>query len=278
VTGLTFRTASAAELPTILSWASAEGWNPGLEDAACFHASDPNGFFVAIIDDTPVAAISVVNHTETLAFLGLYLCLPSYRGKGIGYGLWQHAISHAGERTIGLDGVPDQQGNYQKSGFVLTGRTFRYEGDVVLEGAIPMRPATRDDHPGIIALDAEACGYAKSAFMSNWLAHTANRETFVIDDREDLRAFATIRRCARGAKIGPFTARDIGAAKGLLAAIALRWPDRPLIIDIPDNQTELTTLAVEAGMTATFNTARMYRGKPPNPGRVVAAAGTLELG
>lgn len=84
---VSFRTARPDELPLILSWAAAEGWNPGLDDAAVFFASDPEGFFVADLDNGPIAAISVVNHSSDFAFLGLYLCLPKHRGKGIGFGL-----------------------------------------------------------------------------------------------------------------------------------------------------------------------------------------------
>lgn len=124
------RTASAAEVALMLDWAAAEGWNPGLEDAEAFHASDPEGFFVAEVAGRTVAAISVVNHGPDFAFLGLYLCQPAFRGKGIGYALWRHALDHAGTRTVGLDGVPAQEANYARSGFVLTGRTLRFKGRV----------------------------------------------------------------------------------------------------------------------------------------------------
>jgi len=107
---ITFHTATVKELGTALDWAAAEGWNPGLEDAEAFFASDPAGFFVARDGDRPIAAISVVNHSETFAFLGLYIVTPSYRGQGIGLRLWNHALAHAGARTIGLDGVEAQQG------------------------------------------------------------------------------------------------------------------------------------------------------------------------
>ena len=32
-----------SEVETAIDWAAREGWNPGLSDAACFHAVDPNG-------------------------------------------------------------------------------------------------------------------------------------------------------------------------------------------------------------------------------------------
>ena len=82
------RRARKDEIGLILDWAAAEGWNPGLDDAAAFFAADPQGFFIAENDGEPIAAISVVNHSERFAFLGLYLCLRNWRGRGIGYALW----------------------------------------------------------------------------------------------------------------------------------------------------------------------------------------------
>ena len=98
------RNADLSELETVLDWAAAEGWNPGLADAEAFYTADPQGFFVAEADGAPVAAISVVNHDAKNAFLGLYICKPEVRGQGIGFALWQHALRHAGDRSVGLDG------------------------------------------------------------------------------------------------------------------------------------------------------------------------------
>ena len=106
---MTVRPMTADDLDLVLSWASAEGWNPGLKDAAAFLNSDPGGFLVKTVEDRPIAAISVVNHDADLAFLGLYICHPDFRGQGYGMEVWQAGIAHAGNRCIGLDGVPAQQ-------------------------------------------------------------------------------------------------------------------------------------------------------------------------
>jgi len=34
------------EIALAADWAAAEGWNPGLDDAACFVTVDPDGFFI----------------------------------------------------------------------------------------------------------------------------------------------------------------------------------------------------------------------------------------
>ena len=41
----TFRPLTYEEFQTLVQWAALEGWNPGLEDAAVFWATDPNGFY-----------------------------------------------------------------------------------------------------------------------------------------------------------------------------------------------------------------------------------------
>ncbi|MEM7719680.1 MAG: GNAT family N-acetyltransferase [Pseudomonadota bacterium] len=268
----TFRTASETDVSLILDWAAAEGWNPGLDDAAAFYASDPSGFFVAFEGDEPVAAISVVNHTDDFAFLGLYIARPSHRGKGIGYSLWQHAIQHAGTRTIGLDGVPDQQANYAASGFRADGGTTRFSGRVSPARDDTLRRAEASDIPTLIDLEAEASGVEKARYLSTWFSNTDYRMTFVADD-----GFCTVRRCRAGAKIGPLVATSPTTALRLIHhAGKVIAPE--VMIDVPAQSGELTTICHELGLAPGFETARMYRGTPPLAKGSLFAVTSLELG
>lgn len=89
----------------VRSWAAEEGWNPGLADARAFFAQDPGGFFLGRVAGEPVSAISVVTYDEAYAFLGFYLVRPELRGLGHGLATWRAALTHAGDRSVGLDGV-----------------------------------------------------------------------------------------------------------------------------------------------------------------------------
>ena len=53
------RTMTRPELDVAVDWAAAQGCNPGLHDANCFHAADPEGFLIGLLEDEPVATISV---------------------------------------------------------------------------------------------------------------------------------------------------------------------------------------------------------------------------
>ena len=57
------RTMTREKLNLALKWAEREGWNPGLGDADCFHAADPDGFLVGCLGDEPVACISTAKIT-----------------------------------------------------------------------------------------------------------------------------------------------------------------------------------------------------------------------
>src|SRR5260221_2254478 len=125
------------EIALAADWAAAEGWNPGLDDAACFVTVDPDGFFIGELDGAPAATISCVNYDERFAFLGFYIVRGDVRGRGHGLRMWNAAIAHAPGRTIGLDGVVAQQENYRKSGFQLAYANIRYGGTVAARPAPP---------------------------------------------------------------------------------------------------------------------------------------------
>src|SRR6202045_2760099 len=128
--GLRIRPMRPDEISIAVNWAAAEGWNPGLVDAACFAAADPEGFFIGELDGVPAATVSCVNYGASFAFLGFYIVREDLRGRGYGLRIWNAAIGHAGPRVIGLDGVVAQQQNYRKSGFELAYANVRYGGIV----------------------------------------------------------------------------------------------------------------------------------------------------
>jgi len=259
------------DLERVLDWAAAEGWNPGLEDAAAFLPVDPAGFLIhrglggaeARAERPPAAAVSVVNHTADLAFLGLYICHPDWRGQGLGWATWTAGLAHAGARSVGLDGVPAQQENYARSGFVATGRTLRHGGRIAPAHG-QARCVAPPEQAALLARDRRLCGVARSRYLERWFRDSATRRTLILETGGALQGYGTIRRCRSGAKIGPFWAMDGGAARRLLGALAAVFDAPHCQIDIPDHAVEMTRLAEDLGLVPEFETARMYRGTPPD--------------
>ncbi|EPX76598.1 GNAT family N-acetyltransferase [Salipiger mucosus] len=257
------RTMSRAELDTVLSWAGAEGWNPGLGDAGAFHAADPNGFLLAEVEGTPAASLSIVRFGDETAFLGLYICGPEFRGQGIGYALWQAGMERLAPRTTGLDGVPDQQANYARSGFTLSHRSLRFSGPLAPEGTDRTEPLGPEYMEAALALDRTVTGFDRTRFMRNWLTGDATRTARVLIRDGSLAALGVLRRCVSGFKIGPLFAEDRAAAEAMLDALAAQAGGAPVSLDVPAPNTAAMALAEARGLTTDFETARMWRGPAP---------------
>lgn len=275
---LTISNMDEDEVGCVLGWAAEEGWNPGVGDAHAFFAADPEGYFAGRIDGRPVSAVSVVNHSDSFSFLGLFLCLPAFRGLGHGLAVWNRALVHAGDRTIGLDGVAAQQHNYRKSGFVSAGSTLRHEGHFPGAADPAIRPAGASDLPQLARLDAAANGVTRPAFLRNWLTAQDHRETLVLEQDGALAGFVTLRACGSGTKLGPLVALDLPASLRLIGAAAARADAMPLIIDLPEGNRSLRAELEQAGFKVPYATARMYRGLAPIAGPGLQAIATMELG
>ena len=274
---MTLRQMTLGDLECVLDWAADEGWNPGLGDAVAFRAADPEGFFLAERDGRLAAAISVVNHDPDNAFLGLYICHPDFRGQGIGLALWTHALRHAGGRSVGLDGVPAQQANYARAGFVATGSTLRMEGAAWVPDA-SLRLSEPGDAVAMLALDRAALGHARPDFLSGWITQTPTRRTVVAEGPDGPIGFATARLCRSGGKIGPVIAPDTATALALAASAARALDLDRIAVDVPQQNAALLDALTAAGFVETFRTARMVRGTPPVPSASLQAVATLELG
>jgi hypothetical protein len=279
-TSLHIRPMRPEEIAIAADWAAAEGWNPGLADAQCFAAVDPQGFLIGELEGKPAATISCVNYDERFAFLGFYIVRPELRGQGHGLRIWNAAIAHAGARTIGLDGVVAQQDNYKKSGFVLAYPNIRYGGSLVFTAASPPRVIPLADVPfaAVEADDATVFPAARAAFLHAWLAAPGHVGRALVRDGR-LSAWGVIRPCRSGCKIGPLVADDRTGAEAVFAALVAAVGSGEVFLDVPSVNRDAVALAQTHGLEPVFETARMYTGaiRPLRLERVFGVT-TFELG
>ena len=255
------RTLSLAEVATLVDWAAGEGWNPGLEDAAAFHAADPEGFLGAFLGGEMAAGIAAVAYGEDFGFIGLYICRPDMRGKGYGKAVWYAGMARLSGRTVGLDGVPAQQANYRSMGFADHYRTFRWSGRFAgTAHSGKVRSLTLDLLAAVAPFDRLHFPARRDAFLERWIAppHVA----LVCMDDEAVRGYGVARACREGFKVGPLFADDVDVAVTLLAALSDACGD-DVHIDVPASQVEFSAMLAAAGLSQGFETARMYRGPAP---------------
>ena len=266
---LDLREASAKDFAVAIDWAAAEGWNPGLDDMAAFHAADPGDFFLGWQNGKPVASISVVRYGETFGFLGFYIVHPDHRGQGLGLATWNHGLAWLEGRTVDLYGVVAQQDNYRKSGFVLAGQNLRHSGVPLVESTGQSKAEVRDiTGTGLFALlayDSAFFAAPRDAFVSAWIlpgGAVARWAKLAIVDGE-IAGYGVVRRCRSGAKVGPLFAESEDIAADLFTALCKMLPGEEVALDTPLDNLAAVHLAERCKLQPVLETARMDRGPAP---------------
>ena len=277
---LRIRSMRPDEISIAVDWAAAEGWNPGLADAACFSTVDPGGFLIGELDGAPAATISCVNYGASFAFLGLYIVRKDARGCGYGLRIWNAALAHAGQRVIGLDGVVAQQQNYNRAGFKLAYADIRYGGTVAASDAQRPRVIALAEVPLalVVADDATVFPAPRTAFLHAWISSLGHVGHALVSDGR-LAAWGVIRRCRKGHKVGPLVADDRSAAEVILGSLLASAGSGEIFLDVPSVNLDAVAMAQDLGLAPLFETARMYTGEiaPLRLERVFGVT-TLELG
>ena len=271
------RSLTLPETEMLIDWARAEGWNPGLADAPAFYAADPQGFIGCFVDGNMVAGISAVRYGTDFGFIGLYIAQKNFRGKGYGRQVWDAGMAHLHGRTIGLDGVPEQQANYHGMGFEAVYETFRWSGRIEGRLSKDVVSISADLQPAVRDYDRRFFPSERPAFLTEWLQPP--RLAKAVLSEGGLRGYAVCRQCHDGYKIGPLFAETEVDAKSLLEACAVETHGQTVHIDLPASQAGFAAERASHGFTRGFSTARMYRGPVPAV-RMAGVFGitTLELG
>lgn len=261
--GYTVRPMRREELDYAIDLAADEGWNPGVHDATAFWAADPHGFLVGELDGEFVGCISAVAYGDSFGFVGLYIVRPEFRGRGMGYALWQAGMERLKARNVGLDGVVEQQGNYRKSGFALAFRSIRYRGEVSgkrHESAISLADV---DMRLLADYDRNCFPEERVNFLDFWLT-APGTTTLAWMENGWLAGFGAIRQCREGYKIGPLFADSRSAAEGLFDSLCASVGSGPVFFDVAEVHEGAVSLAESRGMEKVFETARMYTGGVPD--------------
>lgn len=275
------RTMSRDEINIAIDWAASEGWNPGLYDADCFYAADPEGFLVGELNNEPIATISAVKYGETFGFIGFYIVKPDYRGQGYGIQIWNAGLKRLSGRNVGLDGVIAQQSNYKKSGLVLAYRNIRYEG---VSGGSPPKNSeiinlSQVPFDAVRGYDQPFFPDNRAQFLKAWLNQPESIALGIMQ-KGKLSGYGMVRACQSGYKIGPLFADRPELAEFLFVCLKSKVkPRSPIYLDTPEVNQDAVALAENHNMKYVFETARMYTGAFPDlPIKRLFGVTTFELG
>jgi len=267
------RPLTADELQHAVDWAGREGWNPGVHDAECFHATDPDGYMGGFLNDKMIASVAAVNYDDAFSLLGFYIVRPEFRGSGHGWEIAKQAYARCEGRNMGLDGVVEQQDNYRKSGFTFAYNNYRFGatvgeilpklGQVMGTGLIPLDEAS----DALKLYDRKLFPAPRDAFLQSWLSAPRHISRVYKEDGQ-IKGYATLRPCRSGYKVGPLFADDAAISQALLASLLAEVPSHhhshQVFIDIPQPNAAALAMAAQLGLEKVFETARMYSDHEPD--------------
>ncbi len=269
------------EADLAISWANAEGWNPGIHDAETFYKTDSRGFFVGLFEGKPVSSISAVDYGDSYGFLGFYIVQAPFRGRGFGIKIWNAGMRHLEGRNIGLDAVLGQQKQYERMGFWPCYKSVRFQGAGIgaeskTEGISYLSEMPIEE---LLAYDDQFFPVPRHVFVNSWISQPDGIALGFLNENE-LVGYGVLRRCYQGYKIGPLFADDEKAADALFRALCGRVPQGMLVfLDIPEPNFAALELAKRHQMCPVFETVRMYTKEEPRlPMDRIFGVTSFELG
>ncbi len=160
---LHLRLLTSADLAFANSVRALAEWNQTLDDWQRFLAMEPTGCFLAEWAGTPAGTATTIVYGPALAWIGMLLVHPAYRGRGIGRALLSCSIEHldsCGVRCIKLDATPLGKTVYLRCGFEVEWNLTRW---VRPAASLPpsglqvrVRPCHDSDTPHLELLDTRA--------------------------------------------------------------------------------------------------------------------------
>lgn len=259
------RRMAAHEVQIAVDWANEQGWNPGLHDAQCFYAADPNGFFIGLLDGEPIATGCAVAYGDAFAFCGLYIVKKEYRGRGYGMQLTEERLKYASSRLTGLDGVLDKVEKYKRLGYVEAHRNIRfaYTGGCNFKSSAQVIDLSGVSFEQVEAFDRKYFPGPRTAFLRRWLSQPHGVSLGYVD-AQGLKGYAVARKCVKGYKIGPLFAETASIAGQIFETVVSRLNEGPIFLDCPEPNKNALALVKEYGMEPQFEVIRMYRNGNPN--------------
>lgn len=260
------RATSLDDMQWVVQKGTEEGWRTRATDGnSYFMAGVTQDFFIGELNGERISCISIVRHGETLAFVGFFIAIPSFRGKGYGLKTWKAAFEHYGtDLEFQLYSVTNMQHAYMKFGFQpgWIARRYIFSCDRAAEGLSECKlpssvskilPGCEVNFDKLVAYgtDVMISSQASKSVLAAWLSSAQKSSWVAIGNEGEILGYlimnATSRFAEEGYRIGPFFADSVPVARSLFKmAVEYATPNNPgcLFMDVPKG-TENDTMAVK---------------------------------
>jgi len=246
---------AALELSCVAGWNQTYGdWNMLLEVA-------PDGCFGIEADGRLVATTTLLCYEQRLAWIGMVLTHPKYRGRGFARRLVRAALDRVdslGIETVKLDATEQGRSLYVDLGFQAEQPVERWFRSEMLQSQTPESRSSGLEHPSSLSqtmsdLDAQAFGADRSTMLQKLVQRS------ILHSIPDAFLFARAGRATE--YLGPCIAADPSTARAIIATL-INASHGSWSWDLLPASQSAVSLASELGFTRQRSLTRMVRGKP----------------
>ncbi len=204
------RLLTAADIPACMRLKEAAGWNQTEQDWANLLAAEPEGCFGIDCNGALVATAAGVCFGRALAWIGMVLTAPEYRGRGFARQLMEHTLgflNRRGVEWIKLDATDMGRPLYLRLGFEDEGPVERWGlASVADPRPVELPPCRVED---FAELDAAAFGADRRGILERVEVESACVQG---------EGYAMGRPGTKAPYFGPCVCRSAAAAR--------KWPAR----------------------------------------------------
>jgi len=253
------RSLRPSDIPAGIRLKDAAGWNQTEQDWVNLLELAPDGCFGIDCEGVLAATAAAVCYERRLAWIGMVLTAPEFRGRGFARRLMEHTLDYLfarGIEWIKLDATDMGRPLYAKLGFQDEGLVERWARQPdsgpqpCPSGLAPLRLDALDTQ-----LDLEAFGADRVAIL-----HRVAIESACIPGH----AYAMGRPSSKAPYFGPCVSRSAEAARSLLQWFLAAHPGEMVFWDLLPCNTEALRLAQEFGFERRRQLVRMALPGVPN--------------
>jgi GNAT superfamily N-acetyltransferase len=252
---------SIADVPSALTLCRQAGWNQTNADWQRILAYEPEGCFVAVLDEQIVGTVTSTCYSTDLAWIGMMLVDDSHRRRGIATQLMTTCLQSLRSRGIGcikLDATPLGEPVYQLLGFQREWTFHRWSLRFTdnLHGNVS-QPASIGLEPGVTArIDPNLDHMAFGVDRTNWLDQLQRDSKTIASPN----GFGMMRVGQLADYLGPIVAKRPTDAEQIIRAL-LQERQTDIFWDIPGPNQTAAQLAESLGFQPVRDLTRMWLGE-----------------
>lgn len=248
-----------------LQLSKAENWNQTEKEWELLIGNPQNTCLAATVDGKLIGTATAINYENKVAWIGMVIIDKNYRGQKISNLLLTSLIENSKNMiSLKLDATPAGQPVYQKFGFTDEYLVYRItsvsvlKNEIHIEKGISVERASQENLDEITEYDKKIFGADRKQLIE-FLLRNFPEKAWMLRQNGEIKGIALGRKGSRFHQVGPVYTSNIDFAKILILKSIESFENQTVVVDVPEQNTELINWLHTLGFTKQRHFVRMYR-------------------